>query len=183
MSKIQLGVVRYVPDPVRDEPRNVGVVAWHAGKAVARFIGEDDVGALDRRRISSRLIPDRQTYGDWVQFWRSQLASGFVQDPVRQSKVAVASTDFLDALANVTRGGFEVRLGAETLVNKEWALDRVVQEAFDRLVHLEEWDDVVESEQAPKGKGHHRQLAYDACRALTKQRYRDKHDFVRDYEV
>ena len=181
MSTVRLAVIRYVPDPVRDEPRNVGVVAWRPGEVAARFVGEDDAGDIDRRQISRRLVPDRQSYVDWVGFWRTQLAEQSISDPVRHREVTVGDPTFLEALASVTRGGFQVRDGGEAAGAEDWTIRRLVDEAFERLVASPEWGD--ESEEEPLGRARHRQLAWNACRALMRRNYHEKRDFVRDFRV
>ena len=181
MSSVRLSVIRYVPDPVRDEPRNVGVVAWRSGEVAARFMGEDEAGDLDRRHVSRRLIPDRQAYVDWVAFWRTQLAEQSISDPVQRRQVPVGDAAFLEALANVTRGGFQVRDGGEAAGAKDWTLHRLVNEAFERLVASAEWGD--ESEDEPAGRARHRQLAWNACRALMRHHYQERRDFVRDFRI
>src|SRR5947208_424234 len=107
-SGVQLAVVRYVPDPIRDEPRNVGVIAWRRGEVAARFVGEDAAGDMDRRHISRRIVPDAQTYVEWVGYWRTHLANGLVENPTRKARVSVNNPKFLESLANVTRGGFQI---------------------------------------------------------------------------
>src|SRR5437879_3340679 len=182
-NSIQLAVIRYVPDPVRDEPRNVGVIAWRRGEVAARFVGEDEAGDLDRRSVSPRLIPDRQTYVEWINYWRSQLTAQSVEDPVRHVRVAVGDAGFLEALANATRGGFEVRLRGEVVEAEDWELGRVVKETFERLVESADWDEAGDVEEEPRGKAHHRALAWNACRALMRHHYQEKRDFVRDFRV
>lgn len=181
-STTRLAVIRYVPDPVRDEPRNVGVIAWRAGEVAARFVGEDDAGDLDRRHISRRLIEDRQTYVEWVHYWRTQLAARSIHDPVEDADVAVGEAGFLQALANATRGGFEVRSRGEVVAADDWDLRRIVGESFERLVEPPDWGDTDDEEEAI-GKAHHRKLAWNACRALMRHHYQEKRDFVRDFRV
>ena len=35
-------LAKYIPDPLRMEPRNIGVVLWAEGNVAARFVGESD---------------------------------------------------------------------------------------------------------------------------------------------
>lgn len=68
-------VAKYIPDLIRQEPRNIGVVLWTPSGVLARFIGEDDDGRLDSRRVPEWL-GDATVYREWVAFWRGQCAKG-----------------------------------------------------------------------------------------------------------
>src|SRR2546430_4943658 len=97
-STIQLAVVRYIQDPVRNEPRNVGVIAWAPGQVAAQFVGEGPESDLGLRRVSSNLISDRQTYSDWVTFFRRIIDAEQVDDPIQRTTVTVKDEAFLSAL-------------------------------------------------------------------------------------
>ena len=174
----QLAIVRYVADPVRNEPRNVGVIAWRDGQGAARFLGENEDGDLDGRRVS-RLIEDWRAYDQWVTFWRERLSAANERPAGRGTKPKASSV--LESLADSTRGGFEIRLGAEAMVTgDQWNLDRMVREAFDRFVQSLDTDEP----DAGDGAGaHHRALAYQTVQALRRRRFRDDKDFVRDYQI
>jgi len=177
-SPTELAVVRYIADPVRDEPKNVGVIAWRDGRGAARFLGETDAGDLDGRRVS-RLIEDWRAFDQWVTFWRAQLTAANAA-PVRKRN-GVTAAKFLENLADATRGGFELRLGAQAMVSGEQLdLERTVREAFERLVQ----SSVIDQPDEDETEGaHHRALAYQAVQALRRRQYRDDRDFVRDYKL
>lgn len=63
-------LAKYVPDPMRCEPRNIGVILWTPSGAVARFLGEKQDGGLDLRRVPT-FVGDAQVYRQWVEYWRS----------------------------------------------------------------------------------------------------------------
>ena len=66
-------LAKYIPDPLRMEPRNIGVVLWAEGNVAARFVGESD-SPDSGSRLPRRLgLPDRQVYKKWVQYWREQM--------------------------------------------------------------------------------------------------------------
>jgi len=187
MANIQLAVLRYILDPVRDEPRNVGVMAWHEGRVTARFLGEDEHGALDLRRVSRALVADRQTYADWVRFLRSLVNAGEVDNPAQQRTVRISEPDFLDSLATVTRGNYYLRLGAEAYVGAEQRLDAVVAHAYQRLVD-ESATSVSPGSALPEDAlgeqaTSHRMLAHDAYLTLRRNRLEEDRDFVRHYQV
>lgn len=182
-SSIQLAVVKCVPDPVRDEPRNVGVFAWRGKEFAARFIGEDEGGALDRRRVPLKVVADRQTYGDWVAYLRGQLEDGGVIDPLVGRRVSLGDPTFLESLAHVMRGGYGVRDAGEAITNYDWALQKVVAEAFERFVASDDLADLDEEEEEVQATARHKLLAYTAVRALRKKKYQERRDFVRHYPV
>lgn len=181
MNRTQIAIVRCVPDPVRDEPRNVGVIAWHDGEVHARFVGEDDAGDMDRRRIPRQLVGDRSTYADWVDYWRAQLKAGEVDDVVRGQRVHIGDESFIEAMTNVTRGGFEIRRTAEALPAGQWSVKHIAEQAFERFVISDEV--LASQDEQSVVKARHRQLAYNAERALRRNNYREERDFVRDYSA
>jgi hypothetical protein len=69
-------VAKYVPDPARGEPRNVGVVVRDGERALARFIGETTkpgVAAIDGRSVRYAVGAPLEAYREWVRFWRREL--------------------------------------------------------------------------------------------------------------
>lgn len=190
MTKTHLAVLRYIRDPVRDEPRNVGVIGWSDGEAIARFLGEDAQGSLDLRRVSTAIIADRQTYSDWIRHLRGLVDRGQVDDPIRQRTTSVAEPEFLESLAGTARGNYDLRLGAEAYVGPGSPLRSVVSQAYQRLV----------DENAPATPGNvlmgnldeleavtlvrsHRELAHHAYLELKRHRLEEERDFVRHYQV
>jgi hypothetical protein len=68
-------VAKYIRDPRRWEPVNVGVVVLQGDRAEARFIGERLGGTIDRRR-ARYVVGDTEVYQEWVRYWRRAIASG-----------------------------------------------------------------------------------------------------------
>lgn len=67
-------LARYTDDLTRNEPVNVGVVAYDGSRALARLDGEDpQTGEIDLRRVRQRITGSR-TYRAWVGYWRRLLA-------------------------------------------------------------------------------------------------------------
>jgi hypothetical protein len=168
--------VRYIRDPARDEPRNVGIIAWAEGRVVARFLGEDEQAELDLRRVPSAIIGDRQTYREWVRFLRQQL------DAQATRKISLEDESFLAALAQTARGNYELRLGAEAYADASLSLERTTAEAFARLVTPDVDAGGLPEEPLEKGATH-RKLAYDAYLELRRSQWREEQDFVRHYRV
>ena len=76
MGKLTYFVARHIPDRIRNEPRNVGVIVTDGSRVVARFVGETSCeGDLDLRRVSSSLVVDRGLYAEWHRAWRRLLAA------------------------------------------------------------------------------------------------------------
>jgi hypothetical protein len=65
-------VAKYVDDPFRNEPRNVGVIVEANGATVARFFGEREDGVFDARKIKSKFLYPN-VYGQWRDFWRDRI--------------------------------------------------------------------------------------------------------------
>jgi len=63
-----------MPDMLRREPRNIGVIVRDGDAVSAKFLGETAPGVVDRRRTSKLNAPD--VYLEWVYFWRDELAKG-----------------------------------------------------------------------------------------------------------
>ncbi len=98
---LQWYVVKYVPDLVRREPRNIGVILVGEGDLrLSRFLGETDDGEIDGRTVPQ--FGNHLVYKAWVRQWR-QLRDEGVQ-----------------ALAHVARAGrgssFYVEEGGRWLV-------------------------------------------------------------------
>jgi hypothetical protein len=71
-------VAKYMPDIMRMEPKNVGVILWTPSGAIARFVGEDDRGHIDARRLPE-WIGDTSIYRDWIAFWRGHCLKGLAR--------------------------------------------------------------------------------------------------------
>ena len=65
-------IAKYVDDPFRKEPRNVGVIVEANGATVARFFGEREDGVFDARRIRSKFVYPN-VYSQWRDFWREKI--------------------------------------------------------------------------------------------------------------
>ena len=75
---------KYIEDPFRNEPRNVGVVVSLNGSIASRFIGERDDGSFDARRLGNKfLYPD--VYSQWRQYWRKTLRADKVDEIAKKT--------------------------------------------------------------------------------------------------
>src|SRR5580700_2616192 len=65
-------LVQHVPNVLRKESHNVGVIVLNGGVA-AKFVGEvADSGEIDGR--STRSLAHPSVYRKWVKYWREQLS-------------------------------------------------------------------------------------------------------------
>src|SRR5579862_8869860 len=76
-------IAQHIPDPFRQEPKNVGVVVAGAGEVRARFVGEVAPGQYDGRKTRWFAFPD--VYRQWIDYWRSLLSSTAPDDLARFS--------------------------------------------------------------------------------------------------
>jgi hypothetical protein len=92
-------VAKYVPELLRNEPRNVGVIVWTPEKVDARFWGENGGGDVDGRKVPE-WVQSQPTYKEWVHFWRNCIVHGAVQ--TKDKTIHADTVKFLDALKEQT---------------------------------------------------------------------------------
>jgi hypothetical protein len=84
-------IAKYVEDPLRNEPRNVGVIVSMPEGIAARFAGENEEGTIDRRKLQRFKYAD--IYIQWIDYWRSQIRADqldeIVHSPTPNYYVAV----------------------------------------------------------------------------------------------
>src|SRR3954454_1710704 len=89
-------IAKYVDDPFRGEPRNVGVIVRSpAGTLLSRFVGEREDGTFDLRRLGQRFTHPN-LYRQWRDYWRE----------------SASRADF-DALTHQSNNQFFVEKGGE----------------------------------------------------------------------
>lgn len=71
-------IAQYVQDVFRNEPRNVGVLVAVGNDVAGRFLGENEDGIIDGRRLKNFPYPD--VYRQWITYWRRELAKGHVAE-------------------------------------------------------------------------------------------------------
>lgn len=67
-------LVKYMQDPFRAEPRNIGVVVVGEDEAGARFIGEVD-GRFDGRKVKG-VVSSAEVLRSWINYLRTHLQKG-----------------------------------------------------------------------------------------------------------
>ena len=115
-ASVQYLIAQHIADPLRQEPRNVGILAKQGMLVGSRFIGEDQEGGMDGRKLKRFQFPD--VYKQWVEHWKD----------------AVAGASDLDALLEdstshyrLVRGGAVVDVGIDPV-------EEVVEYLFCMLV-------------------------------------------------
>ncbi len=68
-------IAQYLRNPMRREPRNIGIIVALGDSRAAKFIGElADTGEIDGR--STKWAAHPSVYRKWVKYWREQLGKG-----------------------------------------------------------------------------------------------------------
>lgn len=63
-------IAKYVSDPARWEPRNVGVFVLGDDDAQGRFLGEGEDASIDGRTVRYSVGAPAEVYREWVRYWR-----------------------------------------------------------------------------------------------------------------
>jgi hypothetical protein len=118
MTAVRFYIAQYVSDPLRQEPRNVGVFAAHGSRITAKFYGEAASGAPDGRKL--RGFPRPDVYRQWVEYWRS-LTQRTLED-------------FEKGLTEGLRANYRVIEGGEVSNTEEDSLPDVANYLYSMLV-------------------------------------------------
>jgi hypothetical protein len=121
-------VAKYVEDPFRNEPRNVGIIVSASDGLAARFAGERDDLTMDRRRLGQRF-KYADVYLQWIDFWREQVGVGNVEEIV----MAATPNYYVVPAGEVSDTGGDA---AEVICNFLFSLlvsDASVMEAFEGI--------------------------------------------------
>ncbi len=104
-------LAKYVPNLLRFEPRNIGVIVWSPDAILARFAGEKPgvPGEIDGRTIPS-FITSPSAYRQWVRYWRATINKTEIPRP-GGPPVPRTSPDFIETLKTSGRGEFLVTDG------------------------------------------------------------------------
>jgi hypothetical protein len=153
----QIYLAKYVPDPARWEPRNVGVIVLADDSVRCRFLGEKTSGVIDGRSIRHSVGAPAGVYREWVRFWRRTIIDER-RDPAS-----------LQARPEAT---FFVQPAGEVWVEArpDAPIDDLVGEYFHRLVADEEPPGAVE-------------LKVEVERLLTETGMSSRPEFKRDVVI
>src|SRR5690348_8845278 len=75
MAKTDFFIAQYIRDPLRREPKNVGLFVVKDGECAGRFLGDTTLsGDTDLRTIKWAAHP--KIYRKWVDLWREEIQRG-----------------------------------------------------------------------------------------------------------
>ena len=106
-------IAKYISDPIRMEPRNIGVVVWSPdGTTEARFLGEKPnySGNVDGRSLPA-FISSLGAYKQWLRFWRAELNKDAINTISSGDAISRTSPAFLEALMSWNKGSFMLNEG------------------------------------------------------------------------
>ena len=110
-------VAKYIPDILRREPSNIGIMLYDEGKWFTRFLGEDpSTGDLDGRRFRQKFS-SQETYREWYHFWTKAIVRGL--EDQNGTVVCPDDNSFVDVLCDANSPQFLVEMGAHIQKSKE----------------------------------------------------------------
>jgi hypothetical protein len=123
MTTAQFLVAKYMPDPKRREPRNIGVILWTPNRIGYRFLDEDDASFVD----------DKPTYERWMQFWSHTIDKDDLE--IRGQKTSVRDPQFVNNLLRTQQGNYILEEAGEMLdAIRPRDVSAVVDQLFSELV-------------------------------------------------
>lgn len=146
-------VAKYCSDLVRGEPRNIGVLLYDEDEEqwFSRFLGENDDGVLDGRKLRSFRSAD--TYREWHHYWTRSLKAGA---PAVDGTGTISPGDrgFSEALSAMGGEHFSLELGRPMVIPEQVGLgERLVSFLFEQLVDDEVAQGVERGETWPSRMG------------------------------
>jgi hypothetical protein len=103
-------LVKYVPDPFRDEPKNIGVVVEEDGRGVVRFVGQRD-GGFDGRRVRG-IVRSPRTLKAWIDYVEYHLSSGTFREQVQRLSSRPGQNYRIDFRGPVEASGADFEINA-----------------------------------------------------------------------
>jgi hypothetical protein len=119
--------IQYVEDPFREEPRNIGVIAYEGKNAYVRFMGTegDQVDTSKFASLSRTANESAWVFGEWVEWFRA-LANDFREYP----------ESMMNIIGNLFASDTGISVGKESEVEGEEGADpeAAVDWLYSRLV-------------------------------------------------
>ncbi len=97
-------VFKYIPDMIRMEPRNIGVMLWNDGAIAAKFLKEKPA-----------FVDSESAYLQWIEWWSGQLKKTEITSALNGQTAPVTSSKFLEVLQEGSKGNFYLALGGQVL--------------------------------------------------------------------
>lgn len=112
-------IAQYLRDPIRREPKNVGIIVGENHDWAAQFLGESAAKEeLDLRKIRWAAKP--KIYQKWVRYWREEIATG--------------GADLITRLAQANGGNYEVIRGGVVQHTQGDSAARICEKLFPVVV-------------------------------------------------
>lgn len=128
-------IAKYVDDLARNEPKNVGVIAYDGVDMIARFDGEDDKGRMDLRRAKN-VRNATQTFRAWVDYWRAAIDEPRTLDHSLQD-ASPGDERVADYLLRLPSQDFYLERGGAILLDGDkLPLQSTLADLFARLVRV-----------------------------------------------
>jgi hypothetical protein len=116
MARATYLIAKYVSDLFRNEPVNIGVIAWCDGATAFRFLCANAEGHVDGRMLRGKIETlSLDAYKQWVSAWVKLLAKDKINFIGKPEIVTKASEHFLDALESTSKGNYILERGGELL--------------------------------------------------------------------
>ena len=108
-------VFKYIPDMIRMEPRNIGVMLWNDGAIAAKFLKD-----------KPDFVTSDVAYFQWIDFWSKAMKQETISSVMTPGEaVPVTSPRFLEILQESSRGHFYLALGGQVLQKVDDVQDAV----------------------------------------------------------
>jgi hypothetical protein len=144
MNTAKYLIAKYVPDLMRGEPRNIGVVLWTPSGVRARFVAErpGKSGEVDGRSIPA-FVASTSAFKQWVEYWQGEVGKASIMPLNGGPAVNSSDAAFLDVLAQSSKGSFVLAEGG-LLLDPIRPGDEAtaLRDLFDALVELNPGDEV-----------------------------------------
>lgn len=101
-------LIKYVPDPFRDEPKNIGVVVENDGRGVVRFMGQHK-GVFDGRRVRG-VVRSPRTMKAWIDYVEYHLTSGTFREQVQRLSSRPGQNYRIDFRGTVDSSGSDAEI-------------------------------------------------------------------------
>ena len=156
-------LAKYMPDILRAEPRNIGIVLWTPDAVAARFVAEKpkDHGEVDGRRIPD-FVTSQSAYKQWIQYWCSQLESLQIEPLTGGNPINRSSPEYLEALKSTSNGNFVLTDGGFLLDDVASSdIPKALEYLYATLVDVPRPPEAVEAQEQP--------FLQDLCTGLLKR--------------
>lgn len=132
MPSLSFYIIKFVPDPVRREPRNLGILTWSPRGVGLRFAGAsaESRRRIDGRRIAGGGLVSLHTYKQWVTALSDLANSDSIRDLNSGSVVEKSSEGFVNAMRSWCNDAIIIADGGEVFLE---SIDEPLEPILDSL--------------------------------------------------